>query len=252
MDGAVSRSFSRCSACGCSHRLLPRRPGRSSSASSRGRRSMTGTSREWPPPGSGRTASCSTGGGCSPERDPSSGAQRTVSSASSPTTESGSCPPSGETRAGWRALREHPRLAGRTACRHGVVCSRGWWRATDPGAPTGPTNTAGGMEPAPRPCRSGPGRSGTSPTCTSSSRRTHRPAGTRGCSRSPTTRSRARIRGPGSCSPECPATGTWRPGTSSTASTRCRESRVASTPPPCTRTRAAYTASASTSSGSAR
>ena len=68
MDGAVWRSLSRCSACGCSHRPRPRQRGRSSSASSRGPRSMTPISRGWPPPRSGRTVSCSIGGGCSPRQ----------------------------------------------------------------------------------------------------------------------------------------------------------------------------------------
>ena len=57
------------------------------------------------------------------------------------------------------------------------------------------------------------------------------------CCRSPTTRSRAGTRRPRSCSPGCPASGTPRPGSSSTTSTRCPGSRTTSTSPPCTPTR---------------
>ena len=49
------------------------------------------------------------------------------------------------------------------------------------------------------------------------------------------------IRRPGSCSPECPPSGTRRPGCSSTTSTRCPGSRATSTPPPCTPMRAGWT-----------
>ena len=123
---------------------------------------------------------------------------------------------------GWPAPPRAPRSTARPTSRRGRTSSRRRWRATDRAAATGPTTTSSSSARTPSRCRSGPGRSGTSPTSRSTSRPSHRPRSTPGCSRSPTTRSRARIRRPGSSSPACPASGSRRPGTSWTASTRYR------------------------------
>ncbi len=104
--------------------------------------------------------------------------------------------------------------------------------------------TASDTDRTPTRTRSCPGRSGTSPTCRSTSRPPPRPASTPGSCRSQTMRSRASMPEPRSCSPDYRATGRSAPGTSSTPSTGLPGSRTSSTPPPSIRTRPPSPASA--------
>ena len=166
------------------------------------------------------------------------GAQRTGSSAACHRTESGRSRPCGGTRTGWPGSGSTPPIGGPAA----ENAWRNFLKALVARYGPGGSYWANGYRQRVRSRR----HAAADPVLADLERaqseevlraRRHRPASTPGCFRSPTTRSRAGIRRPGSCSPECPATGTWTPGTSSTASTRWPGSRTTSTPPPCTPTR---------------
>ena len=87
----VWRSFSPCSQSPCSPPHRPRRPPPSSTGSPR-ERSTSRTTRACRRPRCTRSASCSGGARSSRPRARSTGPTRTISSASSPRTESGRCP----------------------------------------------------------------------------------------------------------------------------------------------------------------
>ena len=136
--GGPSESCLRGWPCGCLLRLRPRRRNRSSSASARDRW-MTRTSRGWPQPRCRRIASCSAGGRSSRPRARSTGPRGTGSSAGSPRTESGPSHSCGDRRTGWAAARGAPPLNS-AADRAGVagLPPKARWRATGPAAATGP------------------------------------------------------------------------------------------------------------------
>ena len=148
-------------------RPRPRRPDRSSSASSRGRRSMPRTSgtppRAWPPPGSGRTASCSLGVDAAGPGPTQMGRGGQVHRPARRRAGSGSLPAvwgNPDWVAGWRrdapARRAEDSRRGRNFLK-ALVARYGRTAAT------GGAATASSTARAPRRCRSRPGRSGTSP-----------------------------------------------------------------------------------------
>ena len=223
-----------------------------------GIRSMPRTSRGWPQPGSGRTASCSAGGRSSRRQGsfdwaPADRLRRRPRLARNP---------AGPVRVGIADLggqRRHraspDRQRGRPG-RRGRTSSRRRWRATGPAAATGRNGYRQryGASATPLPIQSwqiwnepnlkkyfAPGRPSTiGPEV--------RPS----CCRSPTTRSRAGIRRPRSSSPGMPGYGDSNGlGLPRQPLRGARGQGATSTSPPCTRTRATSTSSAARSSSSA-
>ena len=218
-----------------------RRPDRSSSASSRDS-STTRTSREWRQPGSGRSASSSAGGRWSRAGAPIAGADRTTSSAPR-LARNPAVPVRVDVPAvGGRQPRERPPIDSAqdmqawrdflkaAVARYGPGGSywtNGYRQRVRRGRHAAADPVLADLERAQPEEVLRPGGIG----------RAVAPGSTPGCCGSPTTRSRARIRRPGSSSPATPAirpAAGRGPGTSSTPSTACPGSRATSTPPPCT------------------
>ena len=155
----------RCLPCRCSPRPRPRRPDRSSSASSRAatldRPGHPGDGRR---PGPDGPLPAQLGMGAADPGLLRLGRDGPVHRPPCLARNPGGPVRVGEPGLGGAARPRTPPLD-RPADRAGVaeLPQGGWWRATGRAAATGPTATASSSDRAPRRCRSSPGRSGTSP-----------------------------------------------------------------------------------------